>query len=464
MQGKLGRLFTLLRLLVDAAMIILAFFLAYELRIQTTYPPLVNPSPFRQYLGMLSIQLSALLVSFLLARLYHQKPGMSRFDKFYGLFVAVSIGTILAMSFTSFAFKNELDYPRLMVVYSWLLTVLMVTLGRSLVDALESLARSHAPQKVLIVGAGDVGRMILEKIRQSPTLGLQPVGFVDDTPSRREMAGLPVWGPCENLSTIIREQGIGQVIVGMPEAHHDQLLDIIAQCDPQRVIVRVFPDLFQIMASEVSIDDLNGVPLLTIRDVALRGWRLALKRAMDIAGSAVALVLISPMMMFISLLIKLDSPGPVFYTQERMGLDAKPFPMIKFRSMRADAEDKSGPIWATKDDPRKTKLGTFLRSHSLDELPQFINVLIGQMSLVGPRPERPMFVEQFKQIVPRYMDRHKEKAGLTGWAQVNGLRGNTSIIDRTKYDLWYTENWSLFLDIKIIVLTFFRGFRDENAY
>jgi exopolysaccharide biosynthesis polyprenyl glycosylphosphotransferase len=230
------------------------------------------------------------------------------------------------------------------------------------------------------------------------------------------------------------------------------------------VAVKVFPDVFQIMASEVSIGDLGGLPLLSVRDTGLRGWRLILKRAIDMMGSVVGLILLSPFMMLLAILIKLESAGPVFYTQERMGLDGKRFMMLKFRSMRANAENETGPVWATHDDSRRTRLGTILRQISFDELPQLVNVLLGDMSLVGPRPERPIFVEQFKKSIPRYMDRHREKAGMTGWAQINGLRGDTSIIERTKYDLWYIENWSLLLDFRILIRTFLQILNDNTAY
>ena len=217
------------------------------------------------------------------------------------------------------------------------------------------------------------------------------------------------------------------------------------------------------MAAEVNIGDLNGLPLLTMRDVAMRGWRLTVKRVVDVVISAIVLVFASPLLLLLSVMVKLDSRGPALYWQERMGLDARPFPCFKFRSMKVNAEAETGPVWAKHDDPRRTRIGGFLRKYSLDELPQFINVFLGHMSLVGPRPERPMFVEQFRQQVPRYMERHHEKAGITGWAQVNGLRGDTSIWERTKYDLYYIEHWSLWLDFKIMILTLFKFLRDPSA-
>jgi Undecaprenyl-phosphate glucose phosphotransferase len=313
------------------------------------------------------------------------------------------------------------------------------------------------------VGTGDVGRMILNKIRQSPALGYRVVGFVDESPAQGDVMGVPVLGATADLPQLIDAHAIDQVIIAMPERSHQELLEIIALCQRGRVEIKVFPDVFQIIASEMSIGDLNGLPLLTVRDIALRGWKLTLKRAMDIVGSAIALILLSPFMLLVAALVKLESPGPVFYVQERVGLDGKPFQLLKFRTMRQDAE-ANGPGWTVANDPRRTRLGKFLRRYSIDEWPQFINVLIGEMSLVGPRPERPMYVEQFRQAIPRYMERHRVKPGITGWAQVNGLRGDTSIVERTKYDLWYIENWSLWLDIKILIRTVVHFAKDENAY
>ncbi len=317
---------------------------------------------------------------------------------------------------------------------------------------------------MLIVGTGEVGRMILQKIQQTPGLGYQVVGFATNNGACPDtVMGLPVFGQVDDLPRIIEQQGIDEVIIGLPEATHQELVGIVSQCEREKVSIRVFPDVFQIMASEVTISDLGGLPLLTIRDVALRGWKLTLKRGVDIVFSGLFLLFLAPVMMLTALLIKLDSPGPVFFVQERMGLDARPFKMLKFRSMRQDAEQQ-GPGWTTKDDPRRTRWDHSSARFSIDELPQFINVLIGDMSLVGPRPEQPAYVEQFRQSIPRYMERHREKAGITGWAQINGLRGDTSIAERTKYDLWYIENWSLWLDFKIILRTAAKVLLDTSAY
>ena len=463
MKQRVSWLFTASLVAIDALTAGLDFAGAYVLRIQSEYE---NIAPFSDYWGMLLIHVVSIILVFFFYRLYHRQRATSHIDEFYAIFGAVSVGTIMAIAFISLIYKNELDYPRLMMVYAWVLTILLVWIGRIIHARFQwSLqARGLNEARLIIVGAGEVGRMILQKIRQSPGLGYTVVGFVDDLNPPSNVLGVDVLGSTDDLPRLIEAHQVDEVIIAMPEASHQEILSIIARCEREKVSIKVFPDVFQIMASEVSIGDLNGLPLLTVRDIALRGWRLALKRAVDIIGSALALIVFSPIMMLVAILVKLDSPGPVFYIQERMGLNARSFPMLKFRSMRPDAETKTGPVWATEDDPRRTRIGSFIRRFSIDELPQFINVFVGDMSLVGPRPERPVFVNHFKKSIPRYMDRHKEKAGMTGWAQVNGLRGDTSIIERTKYDLWYIENWSLLLDFKILLRTFVSVFSDQHAH
>ena len=456
-------IFRLLLVGLDASMISLAFYLAYRLRLLTEHQNL--PTTFTPYLGMFSIYLFTILVVFFFTRLYHRQRALSHIDELSKVATATSVGTLIAIALFSLFFKNEMDYPRLMVVYAWLLTILFVFIGRTAYARWQwaMQAKGYGASNVLIVGAGEIGRIILQKILRSPGLGYKVVGFVDDRAEQDKVMGVPVLGGVKDLRNILDREQVNEVIIAMPEASHQEILSIIGMCDRSQLNIKVFPDVFQIMAGEVNIGDLDGLPLLTVRDVALRGWKLTLKRIMDIVGASVALVLLSPLMLFMAILIKLDSPGPVFYVQERMGLDAKPFPMLKFRSMRQDA-DANGPGWTTKNDPRRTRFGAFIRRYSLDELPQLINVLLGHMSLVGPRPEQPYYVEQFRRSIPRYMERHREKAGITGWAQIHGLRGDTSIAERTKYDLWYIENWSLWLDIKILIKTLVRIFTDRSAY
>lgn len=449
---------------LDALMIGTAFYVAYLMRLQSEYQN-ISPS-FSTYSGMMGVFILSIITTFFFYRLYHRNRIQSHIDEFYLVFGAGSVGAVISIALISFVYKNQLDYPRLMIVYAWLLAILFVTMGRVLHARIrwQLQANGWGESRILIVGMGDVARAILQKIQLSPGLGYRVVGFVvKDDSEQPNLFGIPFIGNIKEVSKVIEAYQIDEVIIAMPEASHQEILAIIANCERERVAIKVFPDVFQIMATEVSIDDLNGMPLLSVRDVALRGWKLSIKRGMDILVGSVLLVFASPVMLLVALLIKLDSPGAVFYIQERMGLDGKPFGMIKFRSMRIDVDD-SETGWTTKNDSRRTRLGTFIRRFSIDELPQFINVLLGDMSLVGPRPERPVFVNQFKQSIPRYMERHREKAGITGWAQVNGLRGDTSIIERTKYDLWYIENWSLLLDLKIILRTGMKVFFDKNAY
>lgn len=456
-------LFAVSLVLIDALMSALAFFIAYQIRLTARGTEI---GPFRDYLAPAAIQVAAILVVFFFYKFYHRRRAALLLDEIYRLAGAVSGATLITIAFISFVLRETLQYQRSMIVLAWGASILLISLGRALHGRLQRVLqrRGIGAERVLIVGTGEVGRMVLQKFQQAPGLGYRVVGFVSVAqPIPAKVMGLPVLGTVEDLPAIIEAQDVSEVIIGLPEATHQELVGIVSQCEREKVSIRVFPDVFQIMASEVTISDLAGLPLLTIRDVALRGWKLTLKRFVDILFSGLFLLLFSPIMLLMAILIKLDSSGPVFFVQERMGLDAKPFWMLKFRSMRADAE-VNGPGWTTENDPRRTRIGAFIRKTSIDELPQFINVLMGDMSVVGPRPEQPAYVEQFRRSIPRYMERHREKAGVTGWAQINGLRGDTSIAERTKYDLWYIENWSLWLDFKIILRTAIKAFGDRSAY
>ena len=463
MRRRAEVILTLTLFLLDVFLIALAFGVAY--RVTFALSPGDGSVPdLWAFAPMILTMIVSLVSVYFFYRLYHLRRGESRIDELYKLIPATAIGVIVATAVTTVLLR-DLEYPRLLLVFVWGFTFLFVALGRLLDGVLRSIAyaRGWGELRVLIVGAGEAGNLILEKIRSAPRLGYRPVAFLDDELVGRKVLGLPVVGRPEDLGDVVRTMHIDEVIIALPDAPHQQILSIVSKCEDGSVSIKVFPDVFQIMASEVNIGDLSGLPLLAMRDVALRGWRLTLKRVVDIMLSGVFLIFASPFMLLIALLVKLDSPGPAIFTQPRMGLDAKPFPIFKFRSMRTDAE-KDGPGWTTKGDPRVTRLGAFLRKTSLDEFPQFINVFLGHMSLVGPRPEQPAFVEQFREMVPRYMERHREKAGITGWAQVNGLRGDTSISERTKYDLYYIENWSLWFDFKIMILTALKFFRDRSAY
>ncbi len=464
------RLFVFFAVLTDVAMATLAFVLAYLLRASIPLPdPAQGVATIDAYLPMTLIHVVSLVTVFFFANLYSLQRA-SRVDELSGILVGSTIGTLMGVAVDSLTLRNFVvgqDYSRVMVLYAWLLSMIFVALGRLANDWLRRrlVSRGWGRRRVLIVGVGDIARMILQRVLWTPELGYDAVGVVQmQARTLDELLGVPVVGSAEELSLIIDTKEVDEVIIALPEeTSHNDLMWLISQCERGRVMIRVYPDLFQMMAGAVSISEMGGLPMLTVRDVALSGWHRVAKRLVDVVGASAGLVVLSPFMVLISALIKLESPGPAFYVQERMGLDARPFPIIKFRSMRPDAE-KQGPGWTTEDDPRRTKIGTFLRKTNLDELPQFINVVLGDMSLVGPRPERPIYVEQFRRSIPRYMERHREKAGVTGWAQVNGYRGDTSIIERTKYDLWYCENWSLMLDVKIILRTVVQVFKSPNAY
>ncbi len=301
----------------------------------------------------------------------------------------------------------------------------------------------------------------------APHLGYEVQGFLsDDDTVGSDIDGIPVLGHLRDIGRVVRVCDINEVLIALSGVPSHRVLELVAACEDAPVAIKIYPDTFQIITNnEVSLGDLEGLPLLSIKNSPLdQHFNRILKRGLDLIGAGIGLVVLSPFMLIIALLVRMQGSGSVIFVQERVGLDGRPFAMFKFRSMYATSET-SGPGWTRPDDDRRTGLGKFIRRYAIDELPQLINVVLGEMSLVGPRAEQPFFVEQFTKQIPRYMFRHKEKAGLTGWAQVNGLRGDTSIEERTRYDLYYVENWSLLFDLKIIartIPTLFR--RDSNGY
>jgi len=319
---------------------------------------------------------------------------------------------------------------------------------------------------VLVVGVGDLGRMVADRILEHSELGFKIVGFVDDRFASTDAIGhrgLPLLGTLQDTAEVCQRDKVDEIYVALPLDEHVKMLGVVEFASRECIDVHVVPDLLQFIALRARLEDLDGLPLISINDVPLRGMNSVVKRVVDVVLSVGVLAVTAIPLLVIAWIIKRSSPGPAFYTQERMGLDGKAFEVLKFRSMYPGAEDATGPIWARDNDPRCTPVGKWLRRLDLDELPQLWNVLRGDMSIVGPRPERPYFVEQFKHRIPQYMLRHKVKAGITGWAQVNGWRGNTSLEKRIEYDLYYIENWSVGLDIKIMCLTVLRGLQ-KHAY
>jgi exopolysaccharide biosynthesis polyprenyl glycosylphosphotransferase len=469
--NQIRTLFNFLTVFSDVLTLTMAFVLSYYLRFFQIVSQSSPFPPFERYLPTLALHLGVIILLLYTTRMYHQRRSASRIDMLRSIAGIVTVGVTLVYGLQDLLFKNsvfEVDYARPMFLYNVLFSGLLVFSGRELLRTFQINLRKRgvARDNLLIVGTGRIARDITQHILNRPDLGYNIVGVVNSqVRPKGKMLGVPFLGLYDDIPRVIDAYQVEQVIIAIPDARRAEIAELVTLCQRGRVDIKVYPDLFAYMAGDLNVDDLGGTPLLTVRDISLRGWKLSVKRGLDLVGSMLGLVFLSPVMMLTALLIKLESQGPIFYTQERMGLDGRPFPMIKFRSMRIDAE-ASGPGWTKENDPRVTRIGRMMRKTNWDEIPQLINVLLGHMSLVGPRPERPVWVQEFKQSIPRYMERHREKAGMTGWAQVNGLRGDTSIAERTSYDLWYVENWSLWLDIKIIIRTVWQTItrQNQNAY
>ncbi|HWW82091.1 MAG TPA: undecaprenyl-phosphate glucose phosphotransferase [Vicinamibacterales bacterium] len=479
MLSRHNRLLVSFHVALDSLLGVSAFVVAYAIRFHTALIPITKGTPpLRQYLNILPFVAAVVPLGFHLQGLYRLRRGRSRVDDFFAVFV----GTILSVVFgivatlyvqTYFATNATKDRGALEVSQAvWaiflVLNVALSYASRELVrEVFERRWRAGIGLKrILIAGAGELGRLVADRILDHRELGYQIVGFVDDRAGGDHLGyrGLPLLGRIDEAAEILGREGVDHLYVALPPEQHVRMLQLIEATSRECVDVKVVPDLLQVIALRARLEDLDGVPVININDVPLQGFNTIVKRAIDVLISAAALAVVALPFCLIAALIRLTSKGDVFYRQERMGLDGKPFMIYKFRSMYADAEKHTGPVFAMQNDPRRTPVGKLLRRSNVDELPQLWNVLRGDMSIVGPRPERPLFVAQFKDKIPQYMLRHKVKAGITGWAQVNGWRGNTSIEKRIEYDLYYIENWSVRLDLKIMWLTLLKGFFHKHAY
>ncbi len=469
--------------LVDVAATSLAWILAYLLRFEPSLLgsliPVTKGTPeLSRYLVLLPF-IAVLWPAILYFHgLYQLKRGRSRIDEFFLILFSVGTGTVLILGGTLYfrvyyRFQPEVaplwEYSQAVFALFVILDVLLLNLGRwGLRAYLEGMwAAGYNVKRILVAGAGELGRTAAETLQAHRELGYRVVGFLDDGPGSAEGTGLPVLGSLARAREVVQAERIDQIYVALPLEDHAKLVDLIKTVANECVDIKVVPDLVQYATIKAALEDLDGIPIISLNEVPLSGWSSMVKRLMDfVVASAVLLALtIVPIFPVIALLIRLfGGRGKVLLTQERMTLDGRTFEIYKFRTMVDEAEKDTGPVFATADDPRRTPIGCLLRKYNLDELPQLLNVLKGDMSLVGPRPERPPFVAQFRERIPQYMRRHRVKSGITGWAQVNGWRGNTSIEKRIEFDLYYIENWSLLLDVKILILTLFRGFGQKHAY
>lgn len=454
--------------IADAAAVVLGLAAAYGLRFHSGLLPVTKSYSPVEYLRVLPLAVVVWLF-------WLNQQGLYEFrERAFNLQILKKIAhaDVLALMtiITVHFFERTLEYSRLVYAFVLVTCFLSVAGERFLLDRLLAWLRKRGrlpATRVAILGTGALAQHLAARISRHGLLGMQAVGFIRGRNAdvvggeSGSLHGLPVLGSFEQVRELIREHKIEEIIAAQPDVPAEELLDFILECEKELVRIRVVPGVLQAMLVEMSVEQIDGIPLFGLKETPLRGWNVVLKRAFDVVVSATVLILASPLMAAIALAIKLTSPGPVFYRQKRVGLDGRSFTMIKFRSMVVDAEKESGPVWAKPDDPRVTPVGRILRRWNLDELPQFWNVLRGDMSLVGPRPERPYFVQQFRESIPRYMARHRVKCGLTGWAQVNGLRGQTPIKERIEYDLFYIENWSFWFDLKILLLTLFAR---KNAY
>jgi len=471
-RGRRGDiLLPLLTVASDTVAIETAFLVSYFLRFRT---PLFRAfgfldetaPPFQGYLLTSFVVLLVLMLLFQTRRMYRTRRNVVLTDELLTIAKVVSLGMLLFMS--AAFFYRQFSYSRLVVVLLWGCSTLFLSLDRIFITALERrlYRKGRHLKRAIILGSTGTAANVFSRLHRHPSFGFEVIGYFSDAPASDNVLEQIQWlGPLDQSPAFIRSQGIDLAFIALPANRQEMLFDIIGQCEGVNIDFMMVPGIAEILASQVRLQELEGIPFLKLKGVPFTMWGSIVKRIVDIVVSGLTIALLSPFWILIAILIKLDSRGPVFFGQLRVGLDGRQFMMYKFRSMKSGSEQFDGQAGlGVKEDPRRTRLGVILRKLSLDELPQLVNVFKGEMSLVGPRPERSSYVELFGEKVPKYLDRHRVKTGVTGWAQVNGLRGNTSIEERVKYDLYYIENWSLTFDIKILLMTIQAALKTKGVH
>jgi exopolysaccharide biosynthesis polyprenyl glycosylphosphotransferase len=456
--------FFLVTMFSDALFILVAFALAYWLRFYAgIFEPGSTIPRFSSYILGSFFVMAVWIFIFYMFNLYDTKRNLNLIDEFYETAKATVVGVIIVLAPTFF--YRAFTFSRIVFVMACGIGLVLIWIGRAFVHRgkIWLHQQGYSLRRIAIVGGGQWGTTLVDRVQVNPGLGYRIVGQIVDQVGT-EIQDLRVLGSVDDIHNIVLREKLDTLIMTFPLRSHHKVTKILAQCNGLPLDLRFVPDIYEILTSRVNFYEIDGIPLIKLKELPLADpWNRLTKRCVDIILSTLLILFSAPLMGVIAVLIKLSSRGPVFYRQERVGEDGAIYRICKFRSMNHEAERETGPVWASDDDARCTRVGRIIRKLSLDELPQLFNVLKGEMSLIGPRPERPCFVEKFMEEIPRYPERHTVKSGITGWAQVNGLRGNTSLDERIRHDLYYIENWSLGFDLKILARTVLEMLRSKSA-
>lgn len=462
------KVFNRLMVMADAVITASSFMSAYYCKFYILNDgPGIGVLPAAAYFDLLFFIVPVYMLLYYACSVYAPKRTVRRRFEIYGIIKANTIG-IVTLIIILYMIIREINYSRSVMAIFYVFNVFLTSCFRlALRKGLRTIrTKGYNLKHILLVGYSRAAEEYIDRLTDNPQWGYDAYGILDNNiPAGTRYKGVRVLGSLNSLEGILPENRLDEIAITLPLRDYDCLGEIVSTCEKSGVHTKFIPDYNSLIPSRPYTEDLMGLPVINIRYVPLtNAGNIILKRVTDIVGSLAGIVLSAPIMLAVSVLIKITSPGPVIFKQERVGLHNRTFYMYKFRSMELQAPGEEKKAWTVRDDPRVTSIGKFIRRTSLDELPQLFNILKGDMSLVGPRPERPLFVEKFREEIPRYMVKHQVRPGLTGWAQVNGLRGNTSIRKRIEHDIYYIENWTFGFDLKIILMTFFTGFVNKNAY